>query len=186
LRFAPLRHGDTNMPSAKRTEPSIELYMYSLNQEFPVGKGHHSYLKRAAELQKDLAGDLVEHAAVESQIYATSKRVALGAVPADWSAQWVSNEWITNHTAAAGIYRAESEAIQTAVLREEDFGAIVFDPRSDRVYKLNQEGSALFKEIRALTSRGGAFSVRAIEPFSKEQVGQFAATLQTVGLLSRK
>lgn len=40
--------------------PKIELYMYALNQEFPVGKGHETFLKRPARAWTAQWGVVVE------------------------------------------------------------------------------------------------------------------------------
>jgi len=50
--------------------PHIELFMYSLNQEFPVGKGHATFLKKRSELRVDeKTGELFTLQEVESQVY---------------------------------------------------------------------------------------------------------------------
>ena len=66
----------------KQDEPTIELYMYSLNQEFPRKKGHTTFLKRMNEVKQDLRGKLTEIATVESQVFKVN-------LPADWSVQWI-------------------------------------------------------------------------------------------------
>lgn len=169
-------------PKEDTQEPKIELYMYSLNQEFPVGKGHQSFLKRFSELQKDLSGKLVEHAAVETQVFQTDR--IKGKLSGDWSAQWISNEWITNHTKAAGVgIREEVDPMRNAVLREEDFGAILFEPLSDRVFRLNQAGVKLYKSIReSYEANRGSFKVKALGGFSAEQVQKFTEFLRLSGL----
>lgn len=54
--------------------PHIELYMYSLNQEFPAGKGHVTFLKKRSELLVDeKTGKLYTLQEVESQVYSTRK-----------------------------------------------------------------------------------------------------------------
>jgi hypothetical protein len=50
--------------------PHIELFMYSLNQEFPVAKGHATFLKKRSELRVDeKTGELFTLQEVESQVY---------------------------------------------------------------------------------------------------------------------
>jgi hypothetical protein len=54
--------------------PHIELFMYSLNQEFPVGKGHVTFLKKRSELRVDeKTGKLFTLQEVESQVYSTRR-----------------------------------------------------------------------------------------------------------------
>jgi hypothetical protein len=98
--------------------PHIELFMYSLNQEFPVGKGHVTFLKKRSELRVDeKTGEFFTLQEVESQVYSTrrvrneilaSKKVpdstpGSGSPPDDtvaaaaavaWTAQWVQNGWV--------------------------------------------------------------------------------------------
>jgi hypothetical protein len=157
--------------------------MYSLNQEFPVGKGHHSFLKRLSELQKDLSGKLVEHASVESQVFQVRNPIA-----DDWSAEWISNEWIENHTKAAGVgirpFSDASDPMIIAVLREEDFGAVLFEPLSDRVFRLNQAGAKLYRAIReSYLANDRVFKVKALAGFSTSQVAKFTGYLKLAGLL---
>ncbi|MGP9821704.1 PqqD family protein [Salinarimonas sp. NSM] len=171
-----------------REAPSIELYMYSLNQEFPVGKGHETYLKRFSELQHDIGGALVERNQLEEQAFRTLDPDGLTSVPSDWSAQWISNRWITNHTKAAGVgRRPDLDPLRTAIMRREDFGAIVFEPRSDRVYKLNEAGAELFERLQKLHREGDgtiALTDKTREGFGTAEVEGFVAQLKAVGLLS--
>jgi hypothetical protein len=54
--------------------PQIELFMYSLNQEFPVGKGHAAFLKKRSELRVDeKTGELFTLQEVESQVYSKNR-----------------------------------------------------------------------------------------------------------------
>ena len=168
--------------------PTIELYMYSLNQEFPVGKGHETYLKRFSELQQDLAGSLVERNQVEEQAYLTKDGVEPLAVPADWSVKWLSNRWITNHTKAVGVgRRPELDPLRTAILRREDFGAIVFEPRTDRVYKLNKTGAEMFERLQVLHREGNG-TIKITEKnsggFAVKEFDAFVKQLKAVGLWS--
>lgn len=159
--------------------------MYSLNQEFPVGKGHQSFLKRYSEMQQDISGELVVKAGVEAQVFKVKGKVAQ-TLPRDWSAQWLSNQWVENHTQAAGVgIRVQGDPLQTAILREEDFGAILFDPGSDRVFKLNKSGAVLYKAIRDTVAESQRqFSPKAMAGFDKQVVVQFVNYLKAAGLWS--
>lgn len=131
--------------TTSRERPSIELYMYSVNQEFPRQKGHSTFLKRHSEIKPDVARGLVGIEEVESQVFG-GRTVKL---PADWSVQWLENRWVENHTKAVGLEREDlADPLQNAILREEDFGGILFEPQTDRVFKLNAAGVALWKELR--------------------------------------
>ena len=133
----------------KTEKPSIELYMYSLNQEFPVGKGHTSFIKRISEVKKDVSGKLVRIENVESQVFNENLSEAN-----DWGGQWVTNEWIINwnKTAGAGM-SVDIDPLLKVIIRQEDFGGIIFDPLSDRVFKVNKSGLKLFKEIQKYYTR---------------------------------
>jgi hypothetical protein len=160
-------------------KPKIELYMYSLNQEFRTGTGHKTYLKRYSEIQKDLTGGLVLKAGVESQVFRTP---LLGADPSDWAAQWLENNWIENHTQAAGNgIRTHFNPLLSAIMREEDFGAILFEPQSDRVYKLNRAGMTLVRALREQMQAGVA-EPESAAGFAQEDVTGFVAALKAAGL----
>ncbi|WP_428699772.1 hypothetical protein [Stappia sp.] len=170
--------------ASKSEEPTVELYMYSLNQEFPVGKGHQTYLKRFSELSKDITGDLAERVQVEAQVFGVDPKLA--AVPSDWRAQWLENQWIENHTKAIGMgRRPDLDPLRTAIMREEEFGAIVFEPRSDRVYKLNRAGAELFKALQAEHLKNeGEPKVRQYAGFKTDTVEGFVRQLKAAGLWS--
>ena len=166
----------------EQQRPHIELYMYSLNQEFPVAKGHETFLKRFSQLQQDLSGKLVERHEVESQIFQTGLGLSAN-LPPDWSVQWLQNQWIENHTKAAGVgIRPELDPLRNALLREEDFGGILFEPFSDRVFKLNKAGVTLFRALKQDYESTGELRSRAIAGFSKEQVESFVNYLKAAGL----
>ena len=162
-----------------RELPKIELYMYSLNQEFPTGEGHAKYLKRHAEMKPDASGRLVSLEAAESQVFGTVSQHAT-----DWSVQWISNEWVTNHTKAAGVgIREDIDPMLNAVLREEDFGAILFEPLSDRVFRLNRAGRALFEEMRDhYKANKRSFARFKSAKFKKEESDAFLAFMKGAGL----
>lgn len=168
-------------PGTEVEEPRIELYMYSLNQEFPREKGHTHFLKNMSELKADVSGKLAQIDQVEGQVFKLR-------VPDDWSVQWISNEWIENHTKAVGVgIREEFDPMLRARLREEDFGGILFEPTSDRVFRLNQPGYKLFSELREYYSSGNKdlskFKSRSADP---ESVRRFVAYLEGAGLWLRE
>ena len=122
-------------------KPTIELYMYSLNQEFPVGKGHTNFLKNNTDRYVDANGNITDVKQIANQVL---NRVEAN----DWSAQWISNEWIQNYTYYPGGALVEKgDPLLQIAIREEDFGAILFDRVNDRIYKVNEPGLRLFKEI---------------------------------------
>lgn len=125
----------------KEDKPIIDLYMYSLNQEFPIGKGHTNFLKNNTDRYVDANGKITDIKQIAHQVIKT-----LGAN--DWSVQWISNEWIQNYTYYPGGALVEKgDPLLQIVIREEDFGAILFDRVNDRIYKVNKAGLALFREI---------------------------------------
>ena len=167
----------------KSDEPSLELYMYSLNQEFPVKKGHATYLKRYSELKPDLRGRVTLNASVESQVFQLDRDLAID-VPNDWSAQWLENRWIENHTKAAGMgIREEFDPLRNILIREEDFGAIVFEPSSDRVYKVNHAGLKLLRQMQDQARDGKSFADMRLDGFSADQVAAFSGAMRAAGLV---
>lgn len=167
--------------------PSIELYMYSLNQEFPVAKGHATYLKRYSELKQGLDGGLQLQASVESQIFQVAGAgVDLPkALPSDWSVQWLENRWVENHTKAAGMgIREDFDPIVKAIVREEAFGGIVFEPTTDRVYKLNHAGMKLFQQMRATRLAGGDMLSETSKEFGEDDVSHFMGAMRAAGLVA--
>jgi hypothetical protein len=166
--------------SGRGERPTIELYMYSLNQEFPVASGHQAFLQRRSEV-KPSASQLQSIESVDSAVF------RLEGVQ-DWSVQWISNEWIENHTKAVGLGQVEREdPMNRVILREEDFGGIVFDPLSDRVFRLNRSGFELFNRMREVYLAGerDPGSVQAPPGFADTDVREFAAYLEGAGLWIR-
>jgi hypothetical protein len=54
--------------------PHIELFMYSLNQEFPADKGHTTFLKRRSEVHADVRNSRIcTLREVESQVFSRNR-----------------------------------------------------------------------------------------------------------------
>jgi hypothetical protein len=54
--------------------PHIELFMYSLNQEFPADKGHTTFLKRRSEVHVDAQnGRMCRLQEVETQVFSRNR-----------------------------------------------------------------------------------------------------------------
>lgn len=133
------------MSLSNKGKPQIELYLFSKNQEFPVGQGHQTFIKRHSEPVFDSSNDLVLNEQISSN---TFKAKAKSRNRAYWPGQWIHNQWIENHTKVIGIGVASVENPLTQLsLREESFGGIIFDSMNDRVYKVNKEGYKLMQEI---------------------------------------
>lgn len=165
------------MMSRKKAEPPrIELYMYSLNQEFPVGKDHAYFLNRQSKIKEDLSGGLLSIETAESEVFEVGV--------SRWSVKWLSNRWITNYTKLAGTgIREDMDPMFTAVVRKEDFGAILFEPQSDRVFKLNKSGLALYYELKIAYQQGDHnFENFRSNLFSEQEVECFIAFLKGAGL----
>lgn len=79
----------------KNKNPCIELYMYSLNQEF---LGHHSFIKTMSDTKQDVSGSLVNIASSEMQVFNSDNSQVN-----DCAVHWVSNEWIKNYTKDVGL-----------------------------------------------------------------------------------
>jgi hypothetical protein len=161
----------------EKEKPEIELYMYSLNQEFPVDKGHSTFLKRNTETYKDVTGKLVGVEHVASQTYNLKG-------DSNWSAQWISNEWIENHTKLAGEgLQYQGDPLDNITMRQEDFGGILFDRINDRVYKVNVPGYKLFQKILETHKKRklGEFRSKDFEP---KDIEYFVGFLKGAGLWS--
>ena len=158
-----------------RERPEIELYMYSLNQEFPVEKGHATFLKRRSETMEDVTGKLVAIEEVASQTYRTVREVN------DWSVQWIHNKWIENYTKTAGMIAERINPIEHLLMREEEFGGILFDPVNDRVYKVNTPGYKLMQEIIESYKKGKLKKFRS-RHFAREDIEHFIYFLKGAGL----
>jgi hypothetical protein len=167
----------TETGSGKEERPEIELYMYSLNQEFAVGKGHRTFLKRHSDVYQDASGKLVGVEQVAAQVYLMKEAVA------DWIAQWVHNQWVQNYVfypGGAGFGRPELP-MSSLIVRSESFGGIAFDPKSDRVYKVNVPGYRLLQEILQAHREGKLAEFRSKE-FESQDVERFVSFLKGAGL----
>jgi hypothetical protein len=154
--------------------PEIELYLYSLNQEFPVSKGHASFLKTNSEFYPDKTGKIAAVKQVAGQVFRTAAD--------DWSVQWVSNEWVENYTYyPGGALVEQGDPLLSAIMRQEDFGGIIFDRLNDRIYKVNQPGFELFRDIQKAHAEGQLGSFRH-ERFATEDVRTFMAFLKGAGV----
>lgn len=166
-------------------DPSIELYMYSLNQEFPVKKGHATYLKRYSELKPSTRGDLTLNSAIEEQVYRIGQDGPHAEVPPDWSVQWLSNRWIQNTEQAFDQAAVIDPApLRNLIVREEEFGAIVFDPGNDRVYKVNPAGLNLINQMREQARAGISYSNMRLTGFDGTQIDHFAERMKVAGLIA--
>lgn len=163
----------------KKERPQIELYMYSLNQEFPVGKGHTNFLKQNTDRYIDGTGNIVGIKQIANQILKT-----LGA--GHWLAQWVSNQWVQNYTYyPGGALVEEGDPLLQMVIREEEFGAILFDRINDRIYKVNKAGLKLFNEIVKVHKKDKLFGFKSSD-FKREDVENFISFLKGAAIWPSK
>jgi len=159
----------------KDTKPTIELYMYSLNQEFPVGKGHTHFLKNNTDRYVDARGNITDVKQIANQVLNR-----LGAN--DWSVQWISNEWVQNYTYyPGGALVEEGDPLLQTVIREEDFGGILFDRINDRIYKVNGPGLKLFKAM-VTARKAGTLAEFSTSEFGRGDVDNFTSFLKGAGL----
>jgi hypothetical protein len=159
---------------ARKEKPEIELYMYSLNQEFPVRKGHGTFLKRQGETFQGLDGKLVRTEQLAAQVYRMQE--------SDWTAQWVHNQWVENWTQSIGnALPAELDPFDRLLAREENFGGIIFDPAADRVYRVNAAGFRLYQELRKAHGENALGAFQSQE-FAPEDVHAYIAFLKGAGI----
>jgi hypothetical protein len=159
---------------ARREKPEIELYMYSLNQEFPARKGHATFLKRYGETFQDSKGDLVRTEQMVEQVYRMRQR--------EWPAQWVHNQWGENWLKAIGsALPLNLDPFDRLLVREEEFGGIIFDPATDRIYRVNKAGYHLFSEMRKAHEAKALAGFRS-EEFAPVDVEPFVSFLKGAGV----
>lgn len=162
-------------------KPIIELYMYSLHQEFPEGVSHDSFIRENIETRDLLTatgGKLRNQRIMEDSIRKAD----------DWPAQWLHAKWVTDHTKAiTGIFeRGDASPMQMSLTREEEFGGIIYDPFSDKVYKVNKSGLNLFRELQAYEKKGSNIDSFRSESFNNEDIKEFIAFLKGAGLWTKK
>ncbi len=173
--------------------PQIELYMNSLQQEFPANAEVVSYQnwsqsheneKREVRLSKDSV-------TWEDNWYenwqSNWKR--------QWDAQWIRNwEKITpvpggnNSFSGPPLSLDQQENIISGQslaqirAREESFGGIAFDPSMNRVYKVNASGFKLLNELIDF-SKGESSSTTKFQSryFKDDEIEQFLAFLKEAG-----
>lgn len=164
---------------AKQEKPTIELYLYSMNQEFPVGKGHVTFLERHSEVRKDVTGGLISREAVASNTF----KEKIKGMANDWSAQWIHNQWIQDYTKSPSYSsrtRPGEDVMAKLIMRKEEFGGLVLDPVNDRVYKVNTAGYRLLEEMmKTPETKRTAFRSKA---FGEDEMESFVSFLKGAGL----
>ncbi|RQV96846.1 hypothetical protein EH221_04500 [bacterium] len=163
----------------KREKPTIELYMYSMNQEFPVGKGHVTFLERHSEVRKDISKGLICREAVATNTF----KHKLDEIAGDWSAQWIHNQWVQDYTKSPSYsshMRPGEEMMSKLILREEEFGGLVLDPVNDRVYKVNKAGYRLLEEMQKVPS--AKMATFKSKTYSEGDIEAFVSFLKGAGL----
>ncbi len=166
---------------AKNERPSIELYLYSMNQEFPVEKGHATFLKRNAEVLQGPDGRLQSKLQSIEQVF----KEQIEGIANDWSAQWISNKWIQDYTKSPswsnGINFHE-DVMRHLLMRREDFGGIVLDPTHDRVYKVNNRAYDILEEMVGVVRSKGLKGLVGYKKFQEAELEPFIAFLKGAGL----
>jgi len=164
---------------AKQQKPTIELYLYSMNQEFPVGKGHVTFLERHSEVRKDIAGKLISREAVASNTF----KEKVSGMANDWSAQWIHNQWVQDYTKAPSFssrVKPGEDVMAKLIMRKEEFGGLVLDPVNDRVYKVNAPGYKLLEEMKK-TPAAKLKTFKSAE-FAAGEMESFVSFLKGAGL----
>lgn len=140
------------MNIASQDVPKIELYMFSLYQEFPFGTGHETYLDNE-----------IDHLAWSG----------------DWSNNWVqwhTNEQLDLHREADG-----EPPLAALRLRGEEFGGLAFDTSHDKVFRLNHAGFRLLSEW-VEQARAGRLDHEALETSHRAGIAEFITFLRRAGL----
>jgi len=161
----------------KKERPEIELYMYSSNQEFPVKKGHSTFLKRNSEMYRDVTGKLAR----VDEITNLNDNFRYDN---DWVHDW-SNffpDW-EKWTQIEGLGHREGDPLEKMIMRQEDFGGILFDRINDRIFRVNVPGYKLFQEILELHKKNKLVEFRSKE-FESHDIEYFISFLKGAGLWS--
>lgn len=135
-------------------KPEIELYLYSLNQEFPVNADSSSSTNRKYHRFFDDAGVEVETEQLSTSLQTDPNEVSdKPPKPPRWSIKWIKNWSKTtpykNKTKSASSLKTKRHPLTTLKIRDEEFGGIAFDPIYDRVYKVNRDGYYLLEKLIA-------------------------------------
>lgn len=155
-------------------EARIELYLYSLNQEFPTRKDHQTFLKRQSEVYNFKDQGLMAKEQVALQEFEGAR--------GDCPGFWIKNEWRLDFTKVIPPHRdAEENALQYLILREEEFGGIALDPTFDRVYKVNPSGYKLLQRM-VQAARENRLSGFRSEEHTAEEIDRFTHFLKGAGL----
>jgi len=129
--------------------PCIELYLYSMNQEFPVGKEHITVLDRES---KNLPNEKGEIANLEKATSKTYIKPSLSDnAPASWNMKVIHEKWVRNwekFIPNGRVIDGLDHPLRRLILREEDFGGIVLDPDTDRVFRVNMPGLEVLKSLQ--------------------------------------
>lgn len=105
----------------------------------------------------------------------------------DWSVKWIQNKWVQDYTKSpswsSGFTNPSDifERLGHLIMRKEEFGGIVLDPTSDRVYKVNQEGYELLNEIIEKAKEGPIKSFTS-KRYSEKEIEPFIYFLKGAGL----
>jgi hypothetical protein len=149
----------------RKTRPEIELYMYSSNQEFPANKGHSTFLESKVER--------VENARYKNIVYDT-----------EWAHDWSNfmpdipwEQWCQ----VEGLGHTLGDPMKNIIIREEEFGGIIFDRINDRIYKVNIPGYKLFQEILESHKNNTMAEFRS-KQFEPQDTEHFVSFLKGAGL----
>lgn len=161
---------------AAKERPEIELYLYSMNQEFPVEKGHQTFLERHSKVLPDVNGQLRHRLEVASHTYKTGFD--------DWSAEWMGNKWVQDYAKVPSSPDIPfgDDVFKSLIVRGEDFGGLVLDPVHDRVYKVNRAGYDLLNEIVEAAGKKKGLAKFRSKKYTATQCRPFIYFLKGAGL----
>jgi len=178
------------MSAEPQDKPTIELYMFSLHQEFPEEVSHDTFLTRKRTKREDVddSGErrLIHRARDELRRVRPLSDDEEEEPEPPWPAKWLHAKWITDHVKAIKGRTGDpvDRPICMALTREEEFGGVVYDPYSDQVYKVNESGLALFRRLQAAAKRDQPLSEIKDDEISDQDLAEFTAFLRGAGLWS--
>jgi hypothetical protein len=153
--------------------------MWSFYQEFPESPNESpSSSSYQIEAFSNDAGEITEYRKV------FKKNIDRPSAAGDWDGKV---HWAIDFGDQLKPGKDTERTFARLVVRKEDFGAIILDPETDRVFKVNKPGLELINQLQdAIKTTGSHANLMAHGKFNQEAVSHFLELLKVSGLLSDK
>jgi len=156
--------------------PEIELYMWSLNQEYPDGLGMKKPLKLKVEAFTNDQGQITEYRKI---LTAEDGGTPDGGTPWSGKVSWAIKFDDSPKNRADPV---ESFPLLEVLIREEDFGALIFDPRRDRVFRTNRAGLEFLNSVISEYKKSKSLSRFEFSIGTDDKSHSFLSFLKGAGL----